>query len=156
MKARIIWPVLGVFAAAQLAQPDRSVPVTDPATDLIAMTRPDTQVQTMLKGACYDCHSYTTTYPWYAYVTPVNFWMQHHIDEGREVVNFSRWDQYATSEEAGESSETILEGEMPPGYYALMHAHGRLSEPEKQQLAQWFQLVAPGDGGGGEHEEEEH
>ncbi len=147
MRVRFIFPIVGVIAVAQLAQPDRRVPLTDPNTDLMVMTRPSAEVRTLLEGACYDCHSYATNYPWYAYVTPVNFWMQHHIDEGREVVNFSRWDVFSGSEEAGESAETILEDEMPPGYYTLMHAHGRLNATEKQLLARWFRTVAPGEGG---------
>ena len=113
------------------------------------MTQAPEDVRHLVVGACYDCHSYRTVYPWYAYVTPVNFVVQQHINEGREVVNYSLWERYAGSEEAGESGETVLEGEMPPNYYASMHGHGRLSAAERQQLADWFAANAPAEGSEG-------
>lgn len=83
---------IGILLLAQLVQPDRSVPAVDPTTDLLKMTTASSSIRDMVVGACYDRHSYQTEYPWYAYVTPVNFWLQDHIDEGREVLNYSRWD----------------------------------------------------------------
>jgi hypothetical protein len=46
-------------------------------------------VATLLQGACNNCHSNTTTYPWYAELQPVGFWLKHHVDEGKEHLNFS-------------------------------------------------------------------
>lgn len=56
-------------------QPDRTVQPNDPEHDLITVTAPSAAVQDLLHNACYDCHSDHTTYPWYSYITPVNFWM---------------------------------------------------------------------------------
>ncbi len=36
---------------------------------------PSDQARDLAVAACYDCHSDHTTYPWYSYITPVNFWM---------------------------------------------------------------------------------
>jgi hypothetical protein len=83
--------------------------------------------------ACFDCHSNTTRWPWYSNVAPVSWFVQRHVDEGRKVLNFSEWQR--PQEEAHESAETIVEGEMPLRSYALLHAAARLSPAESQALA---------------------
>lgn len=161
MLKRILLILLAAFLVAQFFRPDRTVPAVDPAQDMLAVTGAPPEVRDLVVGACYDCHSYATEYPWYVHITPVNFIMQHHINEGREHLNFSRWDKYAGSKDAGECDEMIQKGEMPPGYYRLMHGHGRLSDAQKQQLVDWFAGLSAGAGdrgNGGEHggEAEEH
>jgi hypothetical protein len=84
--------------------------------------------------ACFDCHSNTTRWPWYSTVAPVSWFVQRHVDDGRRVLNFSEWQR--PQEEASESAETILEGEMPLRGYSLLHASARLSPAESQALAQ--------------------
>lgn len=146
MVKRILQILLVVFVAAQFFQPDRSAPAADPALYMLVMTNAPQDIRDLVTGACYDCHSYATQYPWYVHITPVNFIMQHHINEGREHLNFSRWDKYAGSKDAGECGEMIQKGEMPPGYYKLMHAHGRLSDAQQQLLMSWFAANIPGEG----------
>jgi hypothetical protein len=80
----------------------------------------------------------------------MSYLVQDHITEGREHLNFSLWDKYAGSEDAGEAGEVLQEGEMPPAYYRLMHGHARLSETDKQKLVAWFTTNLGGEGGGGE------
>lgn len=161
MIRRILLGLLGILLLGQLAQPDRSVPKVDPAQDMLQVTVASADIQQMVIGACYDCHSYETQYPWWAYVTPVNFWVQGHINEGREKVNYSRWDHFAGNEEAAESGKAIAEGEMPPPNYAGMHGHAKLTAEQKQQLIAWFNanIVGVGKEGGGKegrtNEEEE-
>lgn len=130
--------LVSIFAIAQLIQPDRSVPPVDQRDDLFATVQASPQIHDLVVGACYDCHSYDTDYPWYAYITPVNFWLQDHINEGRAELNFSQWKQFDGSEPARESGEEMIEGEMPPPDYARMHDHARLTTAETDQLAQWF------------------
>ncbi len=86
-----LWITAGVLAAAQLVQPDRTAGQYDPGTDLLTRARPSAEVEHLLRVACYDCHSNTTRYPWYSYVTPVNFWLQHHINDGHTGFNMSAW-----------------------------------------------------------------
>lgn len=100
--------------------------VVEPAWD-----RPATRA--LAVRACFDCHSNETRWPWYSHVAPTSWFLQQHIDEGRRVLNFSDWSR--TYEEAGESAETVLENEMPPRSYTLLHPSARLSEAEKRELA---------------------
>jgi hypothetical protein len=83
--------------------------------------------------ACFDCHSNETRWPWYSSVAPASWFVQRHVDDGRQVLNFSEWQR--PQEEASESAETILEGEMPLRGYSLLHASARLSPAESQALA---------------------
>jgi hypothetical protein len=83
--------------------------------------------------ACFDCHSNETRWPWYSNVAPASWFVQRHVDAGREVLNFSEWQR--PQKEASESGETVLEGEMPLGSYALLHASARLSPSESRALA---------------------
>jgi hypothetical protein len=83
--------------------------------------------------ACFDCHSNETRWPWYSSVAPLSWVVQRHIDEGRSVLNFSEW--HRNYEEAGESAETVVEGEMPLQSYVLLHPSARLSFEEKHALA---------------------
>lgn len=138
MLKRILLILLLLFAVAQFIRPDRSVPPLDPATDLLVMTNAPADIATAVRGACYDCHSYETDYPWYASITPVNWWLQDHINEGCEVLNFSRWDRYAGSEAAAEAGEEMLEKEMPPQNYTWMHGHARLDQATLKKVADWF------------------
>lgn len=155
MKKRILLIVLGILIAAQLVQPDRSVPRSDPSNDLLAITGASADIQKLVVGACYDCHSYQTDYPWWAYVTPVNFWIQSTINEAREKVNYARWDLFAGNEEAGESGESIAEGEMPPPNYAPMHGHAQLTQAQKEQLIAWFDGITGGQGEAGNEAEDD-
>ena len=59
--------------------------------------------------------------------------IQRDVDVGRREVNFSEWNR--PYEEAGESAETVLENEMPPAMYLLLHPSARLSAEEKRTLA---------------------
>lgn len=87
----------------------------------------------LAERACFDCHSNRTSWPWYSHVAPASWMVQAHVDEGREVLNFSQWNR--SFEEADEAAEVVLEGEMPPASYLLLHPEARLSDSERDQLA---------------------
>src|SRR5688572_4490999 len=62
-------------------------------------------------GACFDCHSDQTVWPWYGRVAPFSWLMQHDVEEGREHLNFSRFDQRQRN--ADECADQVRSGEMP-------------------------------------------
>lgn len=82
--------------------------------------------------ACFDCHSNETRWPWYSHVAPISWGVQWDVEEGRRILNFSEWDR--PYEEAPESADTVIEGEMPPWYYAIMHPPSKLSPDEEVDL----------------------
>lgn len=133
--------VPGLIAIAQVLQPDRSVQPNDPEHDLISVTKPSNDVRRLLRTACYDCHSDSTTYPWYSYITPVNFWLQGHIDEGRGEFDMSSWGRRRAKwqrHKAEESEELIGAEEMPLPSYTWVHGDARLSTEQRTVLAEFF------------------
>ena len=97
------------------------------------------EAREVAKRACYDCHSNETTWPWYSNIAPISWRLQRHVDEGREVLNFSDWNSVRRGRRgeenpAEEIGEVVLEGEMPPWDYLITHPSARLSEAEKRTL----------------------
>jgi hypothetical protein len=68
--ARCLLPVATVVVAMQGVRSPRTNPPVE--RDLVAP--PD--VKAALRGACYDCHSNETAWPWYSAVAPAS-WIIH-------------------------------------------------------------------------------
>ena len=149
---KIFWlaPLL-LLLAIQLIRPNMKNPPVDPAQDLQAVANPPAEVMTVLKAACYDCHSNETKYPWYSQVAPVSWWVANHINEGREKLNFSTFGALSAkdrSEAMEESGEQVQKGEMPMESYTWMHPEAKLSPDQRKLLEQWFNANG-GEGGEG-------
>ncbi len=102
------------------------------------------EVTTLLKGACNDCHSNMTHYPWYSNIQPVAWWLDGHVNNGKRHLNFSEFAnrkaaiQYHKFEEI---VEMVKKKEMPlPSYTKLgLHADANLSDEERSTLVNWAQ-----------------
>jgi mono/diheme cytochrome c family protein len=129
--SRIGFGVLGTFLAIQLVPYGRDH-TNPPATGEPAWDAPATRA--LAKQACFDCHSNETAWPGYASIAPASWLVQHDVDEGRAVLNFSEWTR--PQKEAKKAAAETREGEMPPAAYRLIHAHARLSARERDRLAQ--------------------
>lgn len=128
--SRIGLGLLVVFVAIQLIPYGRDH-TNPPVTGEPAWDAPETRV--LARQACFDCHSNETAWPAYASIAPVSWLVQHDVDEGRAVVNFSEWTR--PQEEAKEAAEEVVEGDMPPRIYRVMHSHARLSAADSERLA---------------------
>lgn len=107
--------------------------------------------------ACFACHSNEVEYPWYASVAPLSWAVQMHVDDGRSAVNYSEWDQGGDNE-ADESAETVIEGEMPPSYFTAfgLHPEARLTGAERIDLISGLRATfGEEDSDGGDHDEDE-
>jgi len=138
---RFLIILAAVFAVAQFIRPDTSLPARDPAQDLIAITRPNAEVADLLHATCYDCHSSETKYPWYVNMTPVNWWMQHHVNEARGEFNMSDWGSFTAKRQrhkAEEGVEMLENEEMPLPSYTWSHAEAKLNPEQRAGLAEYF------------------
>lgn len=103
-------------------------------------------------GACYDCHSNLTTWPWYSNVAPGSWLIYADVEGGRSTLNFSEWDRPQGSE-ASEIEEVVRDGSMPPLQYKPLHPAGRLTSAERDELARGLARTLAADppvaGGGG-------
>ncbi|MFH0947164.1 MAG: heme-binding domain-containing protein [Planctomycetota bacterium] len=98
------------------------------------------QVVSVLKRACYNCHSNETQWPWYGYVAPVSWLLSGHVKDARSKVNFSEWDSYSAKKRAKIIEEVYdeVEGEdMPPALYALGHPEAKVTAAELAALKAW-------------------
>ena len=97
-------------------------------------------VQLILQTSCFDCHSNSTRYPWYAKIQPVDWWLTDHINEGKYEVNFSKFSEYRAGRQYRKFDEIIKqveENEMPLLSYTWLHGDAKLSETQKTRLISW-------------------
>lgn len=128
----------------QFIHPARNISKADNANNIArAYSVPDS-VKIILDKACMDCHSNNTRYKWYFKIQPVDWWLTHHIDEGKRELNFDEYlnkpirYQYNKLEE---SEKQVKEGEMPIDSYTWMHKDAVLNEQEKTTLINWAELI---------------
>jgi mono/diheme cytochrome c family protein len=96
----------------------------------VAVAWDSRETESLVRGACFDCHSNETRWPWYSHVAPASWLVQSDVNEGRKKLNFSEGNLKKT----GEVPEVVSEGEMPPWFYRLAHRKARLSSEEKPAL----------------------
>lgn len=97
----------------------------------------------LAQRACFDCHSNETVWPWYSYVSPLSLLIRHNVNEGREYLNFSAWDQPNADIET--MVELIRNGEMPTWDYLLAHPEAKLSATEQEALIAGLEATLAGD-----------
>lgn len=110
--------------------------------DLAKSYKVPDHVATILQGACNDCHSNSTTYPWYSKIQPVGFWLNSHTNEGKSHLNFSEFTSRplrVQNHKLEEIIEMVEDGEMPLHSYTYMglHPEANLSDAQRQQLVDW-------------------
>ena len=101
-------------------------------------------VSKILKTSCNDCHSNFTEYPWYSSIQPVDWWLQHHVNEGKRELNFSEFATYRIFKQYHKLEETIemvQEDEMPLSSYTLIHTNAKLSTEQKAILKNWASAI---------------
>src|SRR5690348_649344 len=99
-------------------------------------------VSTIMKGACNDCHTNKTEYPWYANVQPVAWWLASHVNDGKRHLNMSAFTNRPIAyqnHKLEEIMEQVKEKEMPlPSYKWLgLHPNADLTEEQAGQIVSW-------------------
>jgi Haem-binding domain len=96
------------------------------------------QVGAILDRSCQDCHSGRTTWPWYSRVAPVSWIVSKHVSEGREMLNFSEWENQAHSaDERMLICDAVSDGRMPLPEYTVMHRNAKLSKQDVELICRW-------------------
>jgi hypothetical protein len=93
---------------------------------------------------CYDCHSNNTHYPWYINIQPVGLWMQHHVDEGKDELNFSEFKTYPerkANHKMEEVSEAVNDGWMPLDSYLWIHKEAKVSPEDRDAINAWIKSL---------------
>ncbi len=141
MKKKILYGLIAIVIIIQFFRIDKTNPNIKIENDFIEISSPPEEITAVLKSSCYDCHSNETKYPWYTNIAPVSWWVKHHINEGREELNFSNWGRFKDKRKdhkLKEAIEVIEEGEMPMDSYTWIHDEAKLSAEQKTLLIDWL------------------
>lgn len=144
MKKHLLKIILIAIVVMQFFTIDKSTSPVDANQDFIAITNPPAAVANIIKTSCYDCHSNQTNYPWYTNVAPVSWWIGHHIEEGKEHLNFSEWSTYSAKKanhKLEEFYEEVEEGEMPLKSYTVFHGSAKLSSEDVALVVEWVKSI---------------
>ena len=142
---RILLGLAAVLVAIQFIRPHQNIaPGGRTADDFIARFNPPPAVRTVLETACYDCHSNTTRYPWYAQVQPVGWWLAQHIADGKEALNFSEFGAYSAKRQARKLnliSDQVTDRAMPLPSYTWIHRDARLTDAQVAAVTDWIDAL---------------
>lgn len=139
---KIIFWTLVAFALIQFFPIDRTNQPVDTKVNFVDARKSPEKIRTLLKNACYDCHSNETVYPKYAFIAPVSWSVKSHVNEGREHLNFSVWGTYNKDLKENmltKSIQNIQNKTMPMPGYIVYHKEANLSEAERALLIQYFE-----------------
>ena len=128
------------FVVAQFIRPNFSNPPIVPGETLEDSTAVPAEVQMIMSQSCNDCHSNKTLYPWYSQVTPFNWFLAGHIEEGRGELNFSVWKTYDAKKKIHKLEEVceMLEGRaMPLPSYLWIHRDAILNGEQSKMICDW-------------------
>ena len=138
----VLLVLLVVFALIQFIRPAKNRSTGEElTTDITRIYAIPNDVQTILKNACYDCHSNNTQYPWYVNIQPVGWFMAGHIKNGKKELNFNEYGTYSSKRQRNKlkrMKEQIEENKMPLSSYTLIHREARLTANQKEQITRWI------------------
>jgi hypothetical protein len=138
--------VLGIIIVAmQAIQPVLNISNQVLASDISKTVIIPDGVQTVLKKACYDCHSNSTNYPWYSHVQPIGWLLAKDINHAKDALNFSEFGSYSPRNQSSKLNEivdVVSDGSMPLPSYKRMHKNARLSSDDKVLITEWAQQSA--------------
>lgn len=141
---KILLGLVVLFVAIQFVRPAKNIAARASENDITDHHPTPPTVKQLLAVACYDCHSDTTRYPWYANVQPVAWWLDDHIREGKAHLNFSQFATYSPKRAANKMDElddAVTGHDMPLLSYRLGHPDARLTPAQIKLLTDWADSV---------------
>ncbi len=132
---RTILIILLVFIAMQFIQTEKINKQTPKELEIKAPEH----IMTMLKNACYDCHSNEVKWPWYSNIAPFSWIINRHVSHGRNALNFSEWENYTEEEKKKELKEIFRTtyASMPLADYIKFHEEADLTREQRTQIRDW-------------------
>ncbi|MBP7318830.1 MAG: heme-binding domain-containing protein [Flavobacterium sp.] len=142
---KILFIGLIIFLLMQLYQPARNESFEQDITaNFTKVYNVPKNVEAIVRTSCYDCHSNNTNYPWYSNVQPVGFFMEHHIKEAKEDLNFDEWGKYSKRKQENKLDRIVKQiksDEMPLASYTLIHKNARLTTVQKEEIMDWLSKI---------------
>jgi hypothetical protein len=98
-------------------------------------------VKAIIKRACYDCHSNETNLRWYDKIAPVSWQVAEHVRKGRELLNFSEWNNLPSADQKAKLWECLNQinaGAMPVKDYKMVHPATNISAADLNVLKDYL------------------
>ena len=130
-----------LFVLLQFIRPARNL-TNEMTYDITTKYSVPVEVSDILNGACYDCHSNNTEYPWYSYIQPVTWWINNHITGGKGHLNYSTFTKLPVANQNRKFEQTIEQvdkKEMPLESYTYLglHKKANLSDDQRKIIIDW-------------------
>lgn len=141
---KILLLIVVAVVVIQFFHPEKNVASGVQVNNIAAVFATPEEVKTILAKSCNDCHSNNTTYPWYNNVQPVAWWLNHHVNEAKEKLNFDEFASYSPRRQyhkLEETEEMLNENEMPLSSYTLIHRDAVISPEQKEILISWTKNI---------------
>ena len=144
MLKRILLILIIILVAIQFIKPQKNIHPEAQTEDISTLYSVPADVDTILARACNDCHSNNTRYPWYNNVQPLTWFLNNHVNDGKEELNFNEFATYRLSKQyhkLEEVKEQIDKDEMPLSSYTLIHTDAKLTAADKDILINWSEGI---------------
>ncbi|MBI1227909.1 MAG: cytochrome C [Bacteroidetes bacterium] len=143
MIKKILLALLVILVIIQFIKPERNLSGDETYGLATKYTVPE-DVRTILKGACNDCHSNLTEYPWYANIQPTAWWLNSHVKGGKQHLNFSTIAKLpiaVQNHKFDEVIDNVKDNEMPIASYTFfgLHPEAKLTDEQRTTLINWAQ-----------------
>jgi hypothetical protein len=109
---------------------------------LFAGAQIDPDVLQIFEKSCQNCHSEKTEWPWYSFIAPIGWFIEKDVQQGRDHMDFSRWDEYdwlGQRDILTRISAVLRSRQMPLPRYLILHPGSKLSEEEIAKIERWTQ-----------------
>ncbi len=113
----------------------------DYTNDFLITANAPKNISKLIQTSCYNCHSNNTNYLWYDYVQPSRMFVETHISDGKEELNFNEFGSYSNRKQQSKLEAIIKQiksGEMPLSSYTILHQDAVLNENQKQEIINWI------------------
>ncbi len=135
--------IVAILVILQFVRPTKNEGLAFTENDISHFDSVPDNVKKILETSCFDCHSNHTVYPWYTNIQPIGLWMQWHVNEGKEELNFSEFKTYKPKRQKHkfeEIIEMVEEQEMPLSSYTLIHSETKLTSEQLNSLVTWAKI----------------
>ncbi len=156
IKISVLVIIIG-FLIIQFFRPDRFTTAEVTSDHVTKTANVPPEVEKILRGSCFDCHSNHTVWPWYTNIAPVSWLVSDDVVRGRKKLNFSEWGKMTDSKrekKLQDICDEVTEGEMPLNKYLIIHSDAKLSQADKDAICKWTEQELNRMGAGDEGSED--
>jgi hypothetical protein len=140
MIRKILTLMLVALIIIQFFRPEKNISTADQPNALAKVYPIPEDADTVMKKACYDCHSNNSHYPWYFSVQPSAWFLAGHIKNGKRHLNFDEFMTYSKEKQDDKLKDLIdmvNEDDMPLSSYTWIHTDAKLDQEQKKAITTW-------------------